>query len=229
MTFGETRSILFHHRLLIAASLFSLLPLRAGMIPLQGNAFTPTDYGTYQGGTVLYITVTGTVAVGAFSTNPDGSPATAPPNGYEYFSPSGSPLDISPPTWSPATLAMDPCPGTWAGGYADSGTNLGGVAANFSATPFSWTGNCGTSHWVAAVSYSNGSYVGQLTVPTGGADLYLLVADTYYPNNEGAFNVTVTPLPEPSAGWLVAAGMIALAGYSAWKRRMYFSRKMARN
>jgi hypothetical protein len=84
----------------LAAAMAAILPLKAGLItPLDSTNPTPTDAGTFVGGTVLNITITGAISLDGpegFYTNPDGSlsvtlnqtpdqcPACYAP-GYEYF------------------------------------------------------------------------------------------------------------------------------------------------
>jgi hypothetical protein len=83
----------------LAAAMAVVLPLKAGLItPLDSTNPTPTDAGTFVGGTVLNITITGAISLdgpGGIITNPDGSLSSANQTpgqcsacyapGYDYF------------------------------------------------------------------------------------------------------------------------------------------------
>ncbi len=59
-----------------------------------------------------------------------------------------------------------------------------------------------------------------LTIPAGGANLYLAVDDDpgRSGNNAGQFNVTVTAVPEPSSFGSLALGLLLSVGLLACKR-----------
>jgi hypothetical protein len=204
-------------------------PMTAGMIPLNSTVYSPTSAGFYAGGTVLSITITGTVSLGgSVSTNPDGSLVTLAGSPYSYFNPSGADYDITPPNWDAAYIATDPCGNSWTNGWSNEGAKdpnlshagtvtLGSVAGLFtSGSTFSWSGSCNSPNWFEASTNTGGIYTGSFIVPAGGASLWLVVPDTYYLNNAGTFNVAVNAIanPEPSAIWLALTGLLLMVAFA---------------
>ena len=215
--------------------------LQAGMVPLSSGSSAPMNIGFFTGGTVLQIVTTGTVSLGGgVVTNPDGSTIGAPPaSPYGYFSPNGATFDVTPPVWDAPFIASDPCGNDWANGFSDEGAQtmslstpgaiaLGSVAGVFSSSSVSpFPGSCNSGWFMAAPNAGGGIYSTQITVPVGGANLWLGVADTYYPNNVGSFSVNVTSLPEPSTIWLMVMGIGLLSGMAIRHRKSVLRRDAA--
>jgi hypothetical protein len=56
-----------------------------------------------------------------------------------------------------------------------------------------------------------------ITVPAGGAELYLAVNDSYSPDNRGAYSVALTAIPETS--WFASATGISAFLWFLRRRR----------
>ena len=214
--------------------MIAALPLNAGIVlSIDPSLSTPTNGGTYTWGTVLFIGVNGTVNLnsptGLIVTNPDGSLSSAPPAsctscwapGYQYFLPgaSGYPTvaggdginhfvggggnyDAFPgshppfaPQGKPTTDTTDP-----------AAIRFGALAGTFVSNP-------------TATDWFLIGYGGSFLVPVGGGTLQLIVVDTYYPNNTGAYGVSIDTVPEPSVAWLALSG-IAFLGFRRYRARV---------
>jgi hypothetical protein len=225
--------------MIIAVFVAATLPLRAGIV-LALNP-TPTSFGSFAGGLTLNVLATGTALLngpsGTIVTNPDGSlnnpqPASctvcwAP--GYQYFLPAslgGTPYpqvaggdgvnhfpggggnfdafpgNLSP--WAPegkhTTDTTDP-----------GAIRFGALAYTFTSNPAGVMADPTTATWLALGN--------QISTGTGGI-LLLVVADTFYPNNVGVYDVTISvaPVPEPGAVWLAFSGF-ALLGLRRFRTR----------
>jgi hypothetical protein len=195
-----------------------VFPLAAGTIPIDAFNSVQTDFGFFPGDTVLQIAVSGTVNLGPSATtmNPDGSLVTLTPAdcfscwiGYQYFLPDGP---------YPTAYGGDGINHFLGGGgnydmfnpqgFAPQGAattdttdlaalRFGAVAGTFSASPT-------RSDWFF-VGYGGSNF----RVPAGGAHLYLVVVDTYYPNNTGSYLASVNAaIPEPTGIVLTLSGLL---------------------
>ncbi len=219
----------------LATLILAAWPLQAGIVlTMDPSLATPTNGGTYIGGTVLVISASGTVNLNAPSsmivTNPDGSLSNPQPAscdscwapGYQYFL-EGQPY--------PTNFGGD---GTnhFVGGGGNFDLFNGGNpqfaaegapttdtqdpgAIRFGALAGTFVDNPNPTDWFLI---GNG---GTFVVPGGGATLQLIVVDTFYPNNSGGYDVTITDVPEPAVAWLALSG-IALLGLRRFRTR--FSR-----
>lgn len=159
---------------------------------VNGSTSSLVSLGSFAAGTYS-ITATGLIDLtynGGFVIRPDGVP-NAPITfaGYSYFNPSGS--------------------YTVGGDYGPAGTNakIGALIGtlNPSASLFSNPTAAHAADWFL-IGYNK-----TLTLATAG-NIYAAVNDTYVGNNTGAFQVSVTAVPEPAQWALALAGGLALLG-----------------
>jgi hypothetical protein len=192
---------------------------------------TPTNAGTYAGGTIVTINASGTVNLNAPSSliimNPDGSlnnpqpasctscwqpgyqyylegsayPTTFGGDGINHFVGGGGNFDAFGGVQfagqgKPTTDTLDP-----------AAIRFGAIAGTFATNP-------------TALDWFLVGYGGSWVVPAGGATLQLVVVDTFYSNNAGAFNLTVdNTVPEPSVAWLALSGL-AFLGFRRYRARV---------
>ena len=218
--------------IILTALLAASLPLRAGIVlTLDPTIATPTNAGTYAGGTALVIHASGTVNLNAPDSliimNPDGSlsnpqpascvscwqpgyqyfleglpyPTAAGGDGINHFAGGGGNFDAFA---SGNAFAAEGKPTT---DTTDPGAiRFGAIAGTFAASPTA-------TDWFLI---GNG---GTFIVPVSGGTLQIVVVDTYYPNNSGSFNVSVDVVPEPSVAWLAFSG-IAFLGFCRYRARV---------
>jgi hypothetical protein len=225
--------------MIIAAFVAATLPLRGGIV-LAVNP-TPTSFGSFAAGLTLNALATGTALLngpsGTIVMNADGSlnnpqPASCAPcwaTGYQYFLPAnlggtgypqvaggdginhfpggGGNYDSFPDghsPWAPegkqTTDTTDP-----------GAIRFGAIAYTFTSNPAGVMADPTTATWFALGN--------QLSTGAGGT-LLLVVVDTFYPNNVGQYNVTISvaPVPEPGAVWLAFSGF-ALLGLRRFRTR----------
>lgn len=176
------------------------LTLNAHAIPIAGNTApgAPVSLGFLTAGD-YDITATGIVSLAGpvggtpnFDLDPDGIPVTG----------------VTFPTY----LYFNPTGSDTADGFpgqAGAGINVGALVGTFNASPTL------ASDWFLLGSSTTLSLLTDQT-------LYAAVNDTFAPNNEGAFDVTITrlqqpPTPTPAPATLALMG-VCLAGLG-WKRR----------
>ena len=210
-----------------------LMPLTA--LPLAGGTLyivdptlaTPTTAGTYLAGSILYVTVSGTVNLlglssGSWITNPDGSlvmPLADCGDGcwnhmYQYAN-AGFPYPIVNGQGDGINhfvgggLNYDMYPGShssWApeGKQTTDTTDPG--ALRFGALAYTFLANPTATDWMLL------GYGGPIATGVGGT-LQLIVVDTTYGNNTGGYVVDITETPEPPTALAVlsAAGLLAFA------------------
>ncbi|WP_374490164.1 PEP-CTERM sorting domain-containing protein [Zoogloea sp.] len=151
----------------------------------NGNLF---DLGSYAAGTYI-LTGSGQIDLcgnGTFGMLPDGMPVTTV-TCLRYgtdFNPAGS-------------FTAD---GLW--GRAGSNAKIGALIATLNPNAFSSNNPSSTQ----ADDWFFVGYSATVTLPVAG-HIYAAVNDTYYPNDTGAFNVTVHAVPETGSLALVAAGL----------------------
>jgi hypothetical protein len=215
---------------ILIALLAASLPLSAGILmPLDPTKPGPTDVGLFQGGTVLNITVNGTVSLNGTGivTNPDGSLANGCPEcaalGYGYFVQGqpypGGGVNNFPGGGSNFDLLPDGHPPFAAEGNPTLDQNAPNVI-RFGAVAYTFTANPQAADWKLL------GYGGPITVPGSGlADLLLVVVDTYYPNNlpasiniDTGYKVEIDAAPEPAAMGLAFSGLLLLGGTRLLRR-----------
>jgi large repetitive protein len=188
-----------------------VLPLTVGPGPLGGNP--PDDLGFFQGGTSITITAGGhgDLANSSFQVNPDGSifaPATSPNtyanagatnypktqggDGVNHFPGGGANVDPGGTKFCFAgkqtTDTTDPAAircGALVGTFKSQPTNLDWFLIGYGTT---------------------------LTVPAGGADLYLAVNDNDNLDNHGSYSVDVGTAASPVPAITLSQGGTAVAG-----------------
>lgn len=171
-----------HLRHGIAALALLAVAGAASAVTVVGSSMTPTLIGAFGPGTYQF-TGTGIVDIaghGTFPVDPNGKPApTVTEPGYGYFNPNGSDTDV-------------PAGGTH--GPAGIGVNIGALVGTFTPTP---------------TMPSDYFLLGTSKTITFGAPttVYATLNDTYYLNNTGSFNVTVSAVPEPAQAALLLAGL----------------------
>lgn len=178
-----------HNQLIAACALALMSSVAAAGVSVSASA-TLVDLGSFAAG-VYNISATGTVDLvgnGTFAMNPDGTPVTT----------------VTAPNYNyfnpDGSFNAD-------GNYGPAGANakIGALIGTFSATPLT------TTDWFLI------GYAKQVTLASAG-HIYARVNDTYPPNNTGAFDVTVTAVPEPENYALMLAGL-GLVGITALRRR----------
>lgn len=170
---------------------------KASAIPVFANLQSPTDLGEFSSGT-YQISAIGIISlVGPVGTNPnfdlypDGVPVTGVTySGYSYFNPDGS--DIADGNNGP-------------GG---SGINVGAIMGTLSSSP-------NLAIQPAPVTHSEWFQIGYETMVTltTTQHIFAMVNDTFYPNNSGYFDVTVSAVPEPAVFALFVLGLAGI-GFS---------------
>lgn len=163
----------------VAAAVSLALAGAASAVTVSASSSTPVDLGTFAAG-VYQLTATGVVDLvgdGTFRILPDGVPETS--------------------VTTPNYAYFNPSGSFTAdGNFGPAGANakIGALAGTLSAAPtgpadFFLIGNS-TQITLAASSH-----------------IYALVNDTFAANNTGAFDVTVSAVPEPSQLALLLAGV----------------------
>jgi len=165
-----------------------VLPLTTGPGPQGGNP--ADDFGFFPGGTNIAITVGGhgSLCCG-YNTNPDGSMYSPPPSQYAY--------------------AAAGATGYFTVNGGDGINHFPGGGENYSGTGYGFAG-AQTTDTTNPLAIRLGAIVGTfksqptnldwfvvgygttLTVPAGGADLYLAVNDSYNYDNTGSYSVNIT-------------------------------------
>ena len=181
--------------LAVVASAFFSSGASAVAVSSGGSGVTGvlTDLGLFAAGTYT-LTGSGTVdLVGgtAFTMNPDGVPTSVVTSGGYGY-------------FNPAgSLTAD---GNF--GAAGSNAKIGALIGTLSATPST------PSDWFL-IGYSK-----VITLASAG-HVYASVNDTFHNNNSGAFDVSVTAVPEPASTAMVVAGL-GIAGLVIGHRRRRF-------
>jgi hypothetical protein len=176
----------------IALALSSVLPLTAA--PVVANNSLLTYLGDFAAGTYLLsasgvVSLAGAVGSG-FDIRPDGTPdSTVTFPGYGYFNPDGSSFDVGSGQYGPGGVSLK------------LGALIGSLTASPSTSDFFLIGY-GTTLTFAAKS-----------------SVYALVNDTFYSNNAGQFDITVslqpTAVPEPSSALLALTALALCAARRA--------------
>ncbi|MFN0182507.1 MAG: PEP-CTERM sorting domain-containing protein [Aquabacterium sp.] len=165
--------------------------LNAAALTVPGNASSVVDLGLFAAGS-YDLTGSGVVDLcgnGTFRMNPDGTP-NVPVTCSHYgpqFNPNGS--YIADGNYGPAFL----------------NAKLGALIGTLNAAAY--TGANPTA--MQAADWFLIGYGTTVVLGTTG-HIYALVNDTFPVNNSGAFEVTVTAVPEPSTYALLAAGLLAV-------------------
>lgn len=180
----------------IAAAAAACFSFAANAVAVAPNGVL-TDLGLFAAGS-YQLTGSGAVdlaGAGNFAMNPDGTPvSTVTLAGYGYFNPSGS------------TIAD----GNY--GQAGSSVKLGALIGSLNATPYN-----GINPTV--VQAADWFLIGYSTVVTLAAPghIYASINDTFFSNNTGAFDVSVSAVPEPGSTALLLAGL-GVVGLMAKRR-----------
>jgi hypothetical protein len=209
--------------LLAAALIFLAGPASAQVIslPLTTSASNKLNAGSFAGGTQLLITATGTgdLVDARYQVNGDGSMAAAATgvysfanqgatystefggDGINHFAGGGANTDLS-------------------GSYGLAGFGFAGATTTDTTDPTAIRGGAVVGTFVANPARADWFLLGSsatVTVPNGGADLFLAVNDSYSPDNHGTFSVTLQAIPEPPS----FAAFVAVAVYAvgSWRRR----------
>jgi len=221
----------------VGTLVLTALPAAAGTLFsgfVDSLSQTPMMAGTYAGGLELTIAATGTANLNYPSsliiTNPDGSllapvasascvscwapgyqffiegsayPTVAGGDGLNHFVGGGGNFDVFPGDHS-----------AWAAEGKQTTDTTDPGAIRFGALAYAFVHNPGDTpgptDWLPLVqSAGNGNYGNTISTGNGGT-LMVVIVDTFYPNNSGGFDLTVST-PEPSVTWLVFSGLGLLA------------------
>jgi len=183
---------------LVAAALTAALAMpgaaHAGTLVFAANSGT-TDLGVFAAGTYNIsatglVSLSGAVGAGGFDIRPDGVPnttVTAP--GYGYFNPSGT----------------DQADGIY--GVGGPGIKIGALMGSFA--PVAPQGD--NAAWLPGYFFIGYS----ANVVHAGGHIYAQVNDTFYSNDQGAFDVTVRQVvtggvPEPGTWAMMLLGFFGV-------------------
>lgn len=216
--------------ILCAAVVVSCIGTVSGATTLPGETDAPVklDVGLFDGGSILNISASGTInIIGAtgwnWVTNPDGSlvvpvdfpagysyanvgatnyPTADGGDGINHYPGGGANYDTSPL----ATLVSYGFAGEQTTDTTDSDTiRFGAIVGTFSDSP-------NREDWFLVGTGTNA------VVPFDSAHLYLAIHDSSHGNNTGAYQVSVSVVPEPSTLTLLATlGTLSIA--VGWGRR----------
>jgi hypothetical protein len=221
----------------VATLLLAVLPVTAGTLftgNIDSASAAAISAGTYAAGVTLNISVTGTANLNSPSTliitNPDGSmvtpvapascvscwapgyqffiegsttyPTVAGGDGTNHFVGGGGNYDLFPGSHSP-----------WAteGKQTTDTTDPGAI--RFGALAYTFVANTNTvaalnpTDWHQLAHPLGGGLFGSTISSGSGGTLMVVVVDTFYSNNSGSFNLTITDAPEPSVAWLIFSGL----------------------
>jgi hypothetical protein len=206
---------------LVLAALFVLAPAgsRAANFTLPATTTGPgkIDLGFFSGGTLLSVTASGQISLisgwdvfadgslfnpinpvgelanyGYVNAGASGYPTVNGGDGINHFPGGGANYDVNAASYGLA--------GAWTTDTTNPGAiRFGSVVGTFSASP-------ARSDWFS-IGISN-----LVVIPVGGAQLYLAVHDTTYPNNSGSFSGTISVVPEPSVFAFGCLSVICLIG-----------------
>ena len=181
--------------LLVAALSAVATPALPLAVTVPGNTTTLIDLGNFVAGTY---TLTGSgvidlVGNGSFQMRPDGTPdATVTAPNYGYFNPAGS-------------FSADGSHGP-AGTMAKLGALIGTLnpLASLASNP-------------SATQQADWFLIGYGTTVTllGDGHIFASINETFAANNSGAFQVSVSAVPEPAQWALALAGLAAIG---LWRR-----------
>jgi hypothetical protein len=191
-------------RCVIAIALLGLVEVVSAQtvvsVPLTAGASNKVDAGFFSGGQVLSVGATGSgdLVDSRYQVYADGSLAAAASgayafanngatystefggDGFNHFVGGGANTDLS----GNYGLAGFPFAGaTTTDTTSSTAIRLGALVGTFSLNP-------ARSDWFVLGTSTT------LTVPGGGAQLYLAVNDSYSPDNHGTYSVTLTAIPE---------------------------------
>ena len=185
-----------------AITLFATGAAQAGTLVAAANSGT-TDLGVFAAGTYNIsatglVSLSGGVGSGGFDIRPDGVPDTpVTAAGYGYFNPSGT----------------DFADGIY--GVGGPGIKIGALMGAFA--PVAPQGD--SAPWLPGYFFIGFS----TDIVHAGGHIYAQVNDTFYSNDQGAFDVTVRQLPtggvpEPATWAMMLLGFLGVG--SALRRRV---------
>ena len=224
------------YRLMLAAALSagcfvvaSFLPVHAVPVPLDltVGAGNKLDLGFFAAGTTINLSFTGNgdLVDSRYQTRADGSLFVPTSGGYVFANPGES---------YPALFGGDGINHYVGGGaaydFTGSGFGFAGTTSTDTTDPTTIRLGAIVATFVGAPVRTDWLFVGTgatLTVPDGGANLYLAVQDTNNSDNHGTYtgNVTtgVVAVPETGTGSLLSAGLsvLAMGGLLVRRCRVY--------
>lgn len=163
------------------------------IVVVPGNVSgQPVDLGSFAAGTyrIVGVGLVGLDGTNRFIMRPDGTPdVPVTVRGYEYFNPAG-------------TSVVD-------GSYGQAGANAKIGALIGTLNSHAWMSpNPSSSQQSDWFQIGNGTTVSL----TSRSHLYAAVNETYPWNNTGAFQVSVSAVPEPRTALLALSGLLVLGG-----------------
>jgi hypothetical protein len=202
-------------------------------LPAQTAATNKLDLGLFSGGTVVTLQMSGQVDLGnTWKTRADGSLASpVTDTNYLYVNASATNYPVV-------------SGGDRTNHFVGGGANYDVVSGSYGITGASTTDttNPSTIRFGAVVGTSSSApgrgdwfYVGvsnSVTIPTGGAHLYLAVNDAFHPNNTGSYSGVVTGQQQASISLSISGptgGMISLTWGTVpgWKYQVEYSTNAA--
>jgi hypothetical protein len=187
-------------------------------VPLTTSDAAKISVGFFTGGTLLQISASGTgdLVDARFQTNPDGSLAAPAGSPYEFATP-GQPYGSVP--GFPSGDGFNRFVGGGANyDFSGSGWMFAGKQTTDTTDPAATRAGALVGTFVSNPVRSDWFYIGyggSFAIPTGGANLFVAVNDSFHADNHGVYAMTFTAVPEPSVFALTACGLIGVL----WARR----------
>jgi hypothetical protein len=202
-------------------------------LPAQTSATNTLDLGLFSGGTVLTLQMSGQVDLGdTWNTWADGSLVSPVAAGeYSYVNAGATNYPVA-------------SGGDSTNHFVGGGANYDVVSGSYGVTgaettdttsPFTIRFGAVVGTFSSAPGRDDWFYVGvsnSVTVPTGGAHLYLAVNDAFHPNNTGSYSGVLTGQQQASISLSISGptgGMIALTWGTVpgWKYQVQYSTNAA--
>jgi hypothetical protein len=185
-------------------------------LPLTAGESGKVNLGFFNGGSLLQISVSGTgdLADSRLQVKPDGSlavaagaPWTAANVGATYPGVAGFPAGDGINHFVGGGMNYDFGGGSgwmFAGKQTTDTTDggairAGAVVGTFSSTP-------GRADWFFI------GFGSTVSIPAGGANLFIAVNESFSSDNHGTYLVTFTPVPEPPVMAMIGVGALAVGG-----------------
>ena len=182
-------------------------------VPLVVGDSGKINLGFFSGGSLLQISASGTgdLVDSRYQTNPNGSMAAAPGAPYLFTAAGATYGSVG---GFPSGDGINRFVGGGANyDFSGSGWMFAGKQTSDTTDPAAIRAGAIVGTFIASPSRGDWfliGYGGTFSVPTGGANLFVAVNDSYSPDNHGSYSLSFTVVPEPSVATMVGAGLIGL-------------------